>query len=60
MKLVETGRENFNNNGFMNGVTDCNPTEYFSHALSNTANQGNVNARVLVKKSGMVKRLKTY
>ena len=35
-ELVDTGRENLNNNGVIDGVTDCEPTEYSSHALANT------------------------
>ena len=32
-ELLETGREDFNNNGILDGVMDCDLTEYSSHAL---------------------------
>ena len=37
--IVETGRENVNNNGVLNGFTDCKLNEYYSHALANAAKQ---------------------
>ena len=42
-ELVDTGRENVNNNGVMDGVTDCDSNEYSSHTLDNTTNQENSN-----------------
>ena len=47
-ELVKTGRENVNNNRVMDGVTDCESTEYYSHALANTVNQENVNEWILL------------
>ena len=32
-ELLETGRENVNNNRILDGVMDCDLTEYSSHAL---------------------------
>ena len=46
-EIVETGREDFNNNWVMDGVTNCDSDEYSIHALANTVNQENVNEWLL-------------
>ena len=40
-RLVKTGRENVNNDGVADGVTDFDSTEYSSHSLTNPADQTN-------------------
>ena len=50
-KIVETGRENVNNNGVVYGVTDQELTEYSSQEIYNTAKQENGNGWVLVTRS---------
>ena len=42
---------NFKNNVVMDGFTDCDLTEYFIHALTNTVNQENEDEWVLVTRS---------
>ena len=40
-ELVETGGENVKNNGVMDGVMNCDSTEYSIHELTNTMDQEN-------------------
>ena len=51
--IVKIGRENVNNNRVVDGVADCDLTEYSSHVLSNIQNQENVN-RSWLQDLGMV------
>ena len=37
-EFVETGRENFKNNGVLDGVMYCYSTEYSYHALADAVN----------------------
>ena len=57
--IVETGRENVNNNGVMDGVTDYDSAEYYSHTIANTMNQENGNEWVLVTRSSNCKKMLT-
>ena len=47
-QLVETGRENFKNNGVTDGVMDFDVNEYSSHAFPNPVDQKNGSEWVLV------------
>ena len=47
---MKTRRENGKNNGVMDGVTYCDSTEYSSHALTNSMDQTNGNALVLLNR----------
>ena len=40
-ELLETGMKNDNNNGVLDGVMDCDLTEYSSHALVNPVEKTN-------------------
>ena len=40
---METGRENFNNNGVLDGVMDIESTKYSSHTLAEVMDGGNMN-----------------
>ena len=58
---MKTGRDNVNNNGGMDGVTDCDSTEYSSRTLDNPVDQTNGSEWVLVARSrDGVKRWTTY
>ena len=39
MELALTGRDNFKNNGVLDGVIDCDSTEYSSHTLADAVNK---------------------
>ena len=46
--LVEVLRENLNNNGVLDGVMDCDLTEYSSPAIYDAVNKENRNDWILV------------
>ena len=47
-ELLETGRENINNNGVLDGVMNLDLTEYSTHALTDAMNKWNKNDWILV------------
>ena len=50
-EIMETGMEDVNNNGVLDGVTDCDSTEYSRHELVNTVEHTNWSEWVLVTRS---------
>ena len=52
---METGRDNVNNNGVLDGVMDIESTEYSSHALPEVMDGGNMNDWILVTISRICK-----
>ena len=48
---MESGSENVKNNGVLDGVIDCDSTEYSSYTLANDVNQEKSNDWILATRS---------